>query len=131
MSDLATASKGMETYRITAGTYPIPDSVYGTGQIGGVTLSSVGYLGDSASSLIRMDKAPLDPLSKTKYAYGVDIDRRQYQIGVTVENPYALGSSRNLPLAYEEMSTWFVEGMIPSAHAANTSYQARVSGTYA
>lgn len=129
ISTLSLATKALETYQVTAGNYPIPDNISGTGQINSVTIALSGYLGDSAASLVKLDKAPLDPLSKGKYVYGTDINRTQYQIATTIENSYALAlpSTPSEHLIYA--GALLGEAMLPTAHAA-ASYEARVSGTY-
>jgi prepilin-type N-terminal cleavage/methylation domain-containing protein len=69
VSHLSLVARSLEIYQVNAGRYPSPDTITGTGQIGGVTIALTGVFGDSLASLIKLDKAPKDPLSGNNLAY--------------------------------------------------------------
>ena len=130
-------TKALEVYQVTAGSYPMPDTVYGTWQINGVTVSKVGYIGDLVAPLVKLDTAPTDPLSGSKYIYGVDINSRQYQIATVTENSYAMNSrnlsddrytDNNFPNLSNLQPFPQIE-LIPTVYAAG-NYESRISGNY-
>ena len=108
---LSNIESGLDIHQIKSGSYPIPESITGTGTINGNILSSVGIIGDTISRIIRISQIPTDPLSKTNYVYGTNSSQSQYQIATTLENAIAYNN------------------LIPTVYA-DTSLQARVNGNY-
>ena len=70
-----------------------------------------GVIGEGISRIIKINKTPTDPLSKTNYVYGTNSSQSQYQIATTLENAIAYNN------------------LIPTVYA-DTSLQARVNGNY-
>lgn len=64
---------------------PIPDEVYWTWIIWGVSVNYVWYIGDNISRLIRLNKAPKDNLTNNKYLYWVSWDFSKFQLATTME----------------------------------------------
>jgi prepilin-type N-terminal cleavage/methylation domain-containing protein len=91
-TNLSLAARSLETYQVNASKYPSPESISGTGQIGGVTVALMGVFGNTVAPLVKLDKAPKDPLSSNTLAYGVDSNNKQYQVAATLEG--ALVSAR-------------------------------------
>jgi hypothetical protein len=46
----------------------------------------VGKVGNTGSTLLKFDKTPVDPLTKTPYAYGLSLDNKYFQVAGTFEN---------------------------------------------
>lgn len=111
VTTLKNIESGLDLHQIKSGTYPTPENIIGTGVINNTVLSSVGIIGDTISRIIKINKIPTDPLSKTNYVYGVNSSQSQYQIATTLENTIAY--NKFLPIVY-----------------ADSSLQARVNGNY-
>ncbi|MDD5197883.1 MAG: glycine-rich protein [Candidatus Gracilibacteria bacterium] len=117
---------GLDLHQIKSGSYPTPENQTGTGTINGNILATVGEIGEGISRIIKINKTPLDPLSKTNYVYGTNSTKSQYQIAVTLENAIAYDNSRLSPAL-----SFGGEGvLISTTYAANSSLQARVNGNY-
>ncbi len=113
MTTLRNIESGLDLYQIKTGSYPIPENITGTGMIGTIVLSSVGIIGDTISRNVRINKTPVDPLSKASYVYGTNSSQSQYQIATTLENAIAYNTFPTIQAVY-----------------ADSSLQARVNGNY-
>lgn len=82
-------SKGLELFFIKTSSYPMPENISGSGDISWVSLVNVWVIWDTISRGISFSSTPTDPLFKTQYAYGVDYNRKRYQIGTMDENSSA------------------------------------------
>ncbi|MDD5197922.1 MAG: FISUMP domain-containing protein [Candidatus Gracilibacteria bacterium] len=113
VTTLKNIESGLDLFQIKSGQYPTPENITGTGTVNGNILASVGEIGDTISRIIKINKIPTDPLSKSNYVYGTNTSKTQYQIATTLENAVA----HNSPF-------------ISQTYAANSSLQARVNGNY-
>jgi prepilin-type N-terminal cleavage/methylation domain-containing protein len=128
-TNLSLAARSLETYQVNASRYPSPESITGTGQIGGVTVALTGVFGNTVAPLVKLDKAPKDPLSTNYLAYGVDINNKQYQVAVTLEGTLAYERPNTDSLLLASVQETLQETLVPTAHAAGTQ-SARVVGNY-
>ncbi len=113
VTTLKNIENGLNLHQIKSGSYPIPENITGTGTINEKILSSVGIIGDTISQIIKINKTPVDPLSKTNYVYGTNSSQSQYQIATTLENAIAYNTFSIIQTVY-----------------ADASFQAMVSGNY-
>jgi len=85
LSNLEQINKGLRIYSTQVWLLPIPDEVYWTWIIWGVSVNYVWYIGDNISRLIRLNKAPKDNLTNNKYLYWVSWDFSKFQLATTME----------------------------------------------
>ncbi len=121
LTTLKNVELGLSLFKVTAGTYPMPEadgpSGVSTGSIGGVTYAYRGTIGDATARIAKLNKVPVDPLSKTGYTYAVSGDRKHYQVAAVLENALSYGGAS--------------PGIVPAAYADSASpYRAKVHGNY-
>jgi prepilin-type N-terminal cleavage/methylation domain-containing protein len=68
-TNLSLAARSLEIYQVNASRYPSPESITGTGQIGGVTVALTGVFGNTVAPLVKINTPPKDPLSSNNLVY--------------------------------------------------------------
>ncbi len=84
--DIGLLKQSLEWFKTVAWKYPMPENQTGTGTIYGEEFSYLWVIGDNISGVLKINKTPVDPLSKTNYVYAVTNDRAYYQIATVLEN---------------------------------------------
>ena len=147
VTTLKNIEKGLDVFQIKSGIYPMPEGEVSQGTINGSSevYAYKGEIGDFVSRLIGINKTPTDPLSTSHYAYALSGDKKTYQVATVMENSVAYtnsvianGAERSVAIhsdsasvdRHARTSLAMTNPFIPTAFAAQTSYQARVNGTY-
>lgn len=77
---MSTALKGLAIWKASADTYPIPDNSLAIYSGSGVLMSHQGYLNETLSRQIKLDKVVVDPKDKSRYVYTVDASKKKVQL---------------------------------------------------
>lgn len=86
LTTLANIEKWLSLYQIKTGSYPTPDSVYGSGNYSWALLSQVWYVKTNVAQAINMNKVPKDPIVNFEYTYWLSNNKKYYQLGTVLEN---------------------------------------------
>ncbi|MDD4151772.1 MAG: BspA family leucine-rich repeat surface protein [Candidatus Gracilibacteria bacterium] len=111
ITTLDEVSKGIQLFNAKNTELPLPDNTTLQLNAMGEIIGYRGTIDKSLSNLVKMTSTPIDPLSKSSLAYGVDYTRKKYQLAVVLESEL---SSNNL---------------INNTYA-DTLYKAKVIGNY-
>lgn len=86
LTTLSNIEKWLSLYQIKTGSYPAPDSVYGSGSYSWALLSQVWYVWSGVVQSINMNKVPKDPIVDFEYTYWLSNNKKYYQLGTVLEN---------------------------------------------
>lgn len=86
LTTLSNIEKWLSLYQIKTGSYPAPDSVYGSGSYSWALLSQVWYVKTNVAQAINMNKVPKDPIVNFEYTYWLSNNKKYYQLGTVLEN---------------------------------------------
>jgi len=80
---------GVNIFYTKTGKVPDPDDMIGTWVLNSVTLNYVGKVWKNIARAINLNDVPLDPRASEQYWYGVDLLKRYFQVGLTLESETA------------------------------------------
>ena len=90
ISDTTNLSKWIELYQVQSWIYPTPEQITWTWIIWTTQVAYLWTIQNQISTLAKISKTPIDPLSNSYYIYWTTADYKQYQIATTLENSLSL-----------------------------------------
>ena len=81
--------KALNLHFINTGYFPEPQDIYLSGSYNTTHLTNVGYINDTLAGILKLSKAPIDPLFNDFYTYATSTDRKFFQVAWVLESPIA------------------------------------------